>query len=340
MANVEKFGKSQAWAILAHDTRTKAPDKGYKNPDIDPTRTCMNWSLIDNSAPDSAYNRLKQRLSEVKLQNRADVKILCSWVVTLPEDVKPEDERKFFTAAFDFICNQYGRQNLISADVHYDESRPHLHCTFVPVVANTRKSRSEFGEKVSAKEVLTRQHLLNWHKALSEHVEQVLGYPCSVITHTTKKNRSIAALKASTEVQLRASVAKQEELTQIAEQNAKEAIEVHKKAEALAEQNKAMEAHLKRLSARPTARKQPGMLGNVKLSAEEYKQLCDKADAATNIISEKKLLTGTVTGQRVESLNTEVKTLREETTELAKDKEQLQKKVSILEKNIKNKKTE
>lgn len=325
MANVEKFAFSNAWAILQHDTRTKDLTKSiYKNKDIDLSKSDLNYSFIDNSKEDQAYNSLKKRLSEVKVQDRADVKVLCSWVVTLPADVKTDDECKFFESTYNFMCAKYGKQNIISADVHYDESRPHLHCTFVPVVKNTAKSKSPFDFKVSAKEILTKKHLKTWHTELSEHVEADLGYKVSVITNTTTRNRSIRELKQETAQKLQEEIDKQKELSEIAENNAQEAILIHRKAEVLDKQNNELEMLFKSLSERKVKRKKAGLLGTVKLSEKEYEDLCAKADAVGNLQDAYTTLRDSTTGKELERLQVKNEQLEAKTESLQKLSQELQ----------------
>lgn len=325
MANVEKFAFSNAWSILQHDTRTKDLTKSiYKNKDIDLSKSDLNYSFIDNSKEDQAYNSLKKRLSEVKVQDRADVKVLCSWVVTLPADVKTDDERKFFESTYNFMCAKYGKQNIISADVHYDESRPHLHCTFVPVVKNTTKSKSPFSYKVSAKEVLTKKHLRTWHTELSEHVEADLGYKVSVITNTTTRNKSIRELKQETAQKLQEEIDKQKELSEIAENNAREAVEIHRKAEVLDKQNRALETLFLSLSEQKIKRKKTGLLRTVKLSEKEYEDLCARAEAVDNIQDAYKVLRDSSTGKELERLKSKSEQLETQNKSLQKISKELQ----------------
>ena len=284
----------------------------------------MNYSFIDNSKEDKAYNSLKQRLSEVKVQNRADVKVLCSWVVTLPEDVKSEDEHRFFESTYNFMCEKYGNQNIISADVHYDESRPHLHCTFVPVVKNTTKSKSPFSYKVSAKEVLTKKHLRTWHTELSEHVEADLGYKVSVITNTTTRNKSIRELKQETAQKLQEEIDKQKELSEIAKNNANEAILIHQKAEVLDKQNNTLETLFLTLSERRIKRKKTGLLGTVKLTEKEYSDLCDKAEVVDNLQDAYATLRDSTTGKELERLKSKSEQLETQNASLQKISKELQ----------------
>ncbi|MBD2790567.1 plasmid recombination protein, partial [Xenorhabdus sp. DI] len=77
--------------------------------------------------------------------------------VTLPENLKgisEKEQRKFFEKTYEFLTNRYGgEKNVLSANVHMDETTPHMHFAFMPVVWDEKKQR----EKVSAKEVLTRK---------------------------------------------------------------------------------------------------------------------------------------------------------------------------------------
>src|SRR5699024_12773791 len=83
----------------------------------------------------------------------------CSWVVTLPSSLKEKNEneqQQFFEKTYEFLTDRYGgEKNVLSAQVHNDETTPHLHFAFMPVVWDEKKER----EKVSEKEVLTRNEL-------------------------------------------------------------------------------------------------------------------------------------------------------------------------------------
>ena len=67
---------------------------------------------------------------------------------------------------------RYGNQNVLSATVHYDETTPHLHYAFIPVVFDEKKQR----EKVSAKEVLTRKELSSFHQDLDKYLKQQIPH--------------------------------------------------------------------------------------------------------------------------------------------------------------------
>ena len=188
MANVKHFHRSAVRSILNHVTRTD----NYSNKDIDSSRSKYNYSLTTHD-PHEAY---KRRLSEVHCLNRANVNTLSSWCVTLPKGVKQADQKKFFEETVKFLKNRYGERNCVCADVHYDETTPHLHYCFIPVVFDEKKQR----EKVDRKSIFTLKELKTFHNDLQSHINKSLGYEVPILNGELKnrKNLSINELKQRT----------------------------------------------------------------------------------------------------------------------------------------------
>lgn len=189
--HVEKFAKSTVGHMLRHYNRMTL---NYGNENIDHLRSELNYNLAPKKSMDD-FSYYKQRLSQVKCQNRADVKTLCDWIVTLPKQNFTEvEENKFFQSSYDFMVKRYGEKNIISAWVHKDEAgQPHLHFAFIPVCIDKKRGI----EKVSAKEVLTRNELRVIHKEMSRHMEQVFGHDIGILNGLTAGgNKTIAELKA------------------------------------------------------------------------------------------------------------------------------------------------
>ena len=76
---------------------------------------------------------VRKRCAEVHCQNRKDVNVMATWVVTVPKDLPEQEHKAFFQASYDFLQQRYGRENVVSAYVHMDEVTPHMHFAFVPV---------------------------------------------------------------------------------------------------------------------------------------------------------------------------------------------------------------
>lgn len=193
MANYAKYTKGAMGHMLKHYERAKDENGEYLkfgNQDIDTKRTNQNYNL----AP--AHNQLDfihKRLDEVYCMNRKDVNVMCSWVVTAPEDLKLEQEKQFFQETYSFLEGKYGRENVVSAYVHKDEKTPHMHFCFMPVVADLKR-----GQKVSAFECVKKKDLEQFHEQLQRHLEK-RGILCSVINEATREgNKAIKELKQGT----------------------------------------------------------------------------------------------------------------------------------------------
>lgn len=199
MANVRKFTKAACGHLFKHYERAKElnPETGqleyvkFGNQKIDPQRTHLNYNLAVNQTMRQG-DYIRKRCSEVKLQNRKDVNVMCSWVLTAPKDLPQSKQAPFFKASYEFMAERYGKENVISAYVHLDEATPHIHFAFVPVAEDKKKG----GFKVSAKEVITKKELQTFHQDLSKHLETILGHSVSVLNEATKEgNKTIAELK-------------------------------------------------------------------------------------------------------------------------------------------------
>ena len=133
MAHAAKYTASASGHMLSHYDRSKDGLSG----NIDPSRTHLNYNL-GPEREGSQLDFIHQRMSEVRCLKRADVNIMCDWVVTLPKyqwhdnnihmtPNKEQVERIFFERVYRFMADRYGEQNIISAYVHRDETT--LICT-------------------------------------------------------------------------------------------------------------------------------------------------------------------------------------------------------------------
>ena len=184
-----KFNKISCGHMTSHFDRSA---KNISNENINESKTNLNYNLADQSMQQIDF--INKRCSEVKCQNRKDVNVMCSWVVTAPKDLSENELEPFFKATYEFLEKKYKKENVISAYVHMDEVTPHLHFAFVPVVKSLKKGKEI--EKVSAKELINRQELKLFHGALEKHIELSLGHEVNLLNQATKEgNKSIELLK-------------------------------------------------------------------------------------------------------------------------------------------------
>ncbi|MGB3961856.1 MAG: MobV family relaxase, partial [Sulfurimonas sp.] len=197
------YTKAQAGHLGEHYERHQKENGEYvkfANETIDTSRTNLNYNL----ASDLDKTHL-EKIDEIvtgnnyKLQNRKDVNVMCSCVITLPKELLKESsefQRSFFEKSYDFLGDRYGKENVISAFVHNDETTPHLHFAFVPVVKDKKKDIY----KVSAKELLNKQELKIFHTDLKKYLDREFGRDIKILNNATKEgNKSILELKSVSE---------------------------------------------------------------------------------------------------------------------------------------------
>ena len=111
MANYAKYTKGAMGHLTKHYERAKGENGQYikfGNQDIDISKTHLNYNL----APDhNQLDFIHQRLGEVYCMKRKDVNVMCSWIVTAPQDLKPEQEKAFFQESYNFLI-EIGRAHV------------------------------------------------------------------------------------------------------------------------------------------------------------------------------------------------------------------------------------
>lgn len=197
MAHMMKHTKASCGHMFAHFDRRA---EHISNENLDRTRTHLNYNLATHQTMEQG-EFVRKRCAEVRCQNRKDVNVMVSWVVTAPKDLPEAEHKAFFQSSYDFLKKRYGLENVVSAYVHMDEVTPHMHFAFVPVVRTFKQDKknpdiSTEVVKVSAKECVNRYDLQSFHEGLQRYVERELGHKVSILNEATKEgNRSIEELK-------------------------------------------------------------------------------------------------------------------------------------------------
>ncbi len=190
MAHLKKNTRGAVPGLAVHFERKT---DHHTNKEIDVSKSYLNQDLMADGS--DMLSRFNARLNDVYCMKRDDVKALATWIVTLPEEFTEtsyEQQSAFFEATTNFLNDRYGQENAVAAVVHYDETTPHLHFAFVPVVFDAKKAR----DKVSAKEVLTRHDLQTFHEDLDQHLKKVLPfYEQGILNNKTLPFENVAEIK-------------------------------------------------------------------------------------------------------------------------------------------------
>ena len=158
-------------------------DENYcpDNPQIDLSRTSGNYHTV---YPKRGYMEyINERISTLPLKRkvRSDAVLMCSFIIGSDGNffigLTPSEKRQFFEEATEYFAERYGRENIISAVVHVDETTPHLHLNLVPIV----------GSKLSAKQLFTRASLrelqTDFHEKFGKRWGLERGKPGSQAKH-------------------------------------------------------------------------------------------------------------------------------------------------------------
>ena len=148
-----KYKGPEIGHIESHNERTK--DEYASNPDIDKSRSCLNFHLLE---PERKYRAEAERqIKDAGCRTRSDsVRVVEALVTATPEFFKGKKKDKikaYFQEALDFIREHQDPKTIISTVVHMDEKTPHMHLCFIPLTADKR---------LSAKEIVGNKKKLTW----------------------------------------------------------------------------------------------------------------------------------------------------------------------------------
>ena len=110
----------------------------------DPERLSENKHGVADSV-DSAMGKMRERLPE---KRRKDAVLMVEYMMTASPEwfagATKEDKKDFFNKSFSWLCDKYGRENVIVATIHNDETTPHMSAFVTPVTKDGRLSAKEF----------------------------------------------------------------------------------------------------------------------------------------------------------------------------------------------------
>lgn len=210
MAHLKKNTRGSVKGLSIHFERKT---DNHSNEEIDVSRSYLNQDLMQDNS--DMISRFDERLENVYCMKREDVKALGTWVVTLPDELKNEkqnNQNKFFEETKEFLDKRYGKENVVCAVVHYDETTPHLHYAFIPITFDEKKQR----EKVSAKEVLNRKDLQTFHDDLDKHLKEKLPfYEKGILNDKTLPFENVEQVKKYNDELKKLTEEKQKEITEL-----------------------------------------------------------------------------------------------------------------------------
>lgn len=170
VATMKKAKINNVPGMLRHDFRES---DHHKNQDIDVRKSEQNYELVADHKlhKQDIMNYIEQHKSSNR-KTRSDAVVMDEWIISSDheyfESLKPDEVRGYFENAVDYFGSKFGRENIQYANVHMDESTPHMHMGIIPMTTDG---------KLSSKQVFNRNALRQiqseFPKYMQEHGYQV-----------------------------------------------------------------------------------------------------------------------------------------------------------------------
>ncbi len=150
----DKLTRVDAQGSYIHNDRRS---KGHSNKDIDPTRTHLNFYCKKNELTYiKEFDKMKK---EYNLQGhiRSNSIIMCEMMITSDNEffdkIGIEETKRYFKESYKFVCNykNLGEKYIVSAAVHLDETTPHMHLVYTPVI-HTKDEKGNPIDKICARD--------------------------------------------------------------------------------------------------------------------------------------------------------------------------------------------
>lgn len=165
------FGKYKSGNVFGLQKHNQRENKNYSNMDIDKARTPLNYDLV-NQGNINYLKRVKSIIEANRTSERAirkDATIYCECIISSDSDffenLTEDKQKEFFKNSLDYLRSKIGEEFIISANVHLDETTPHMHVGFVPIIENS----------LSAKKLIDRKFLREVQDQLPAYLKN-LGF--------------------------------------------------------------------------------------------------------------------------------------------------------------------
>ena len=152
---MEKYHKNDVAPVERENER----DENYisDNPQIDRARTKDNYHIISGYGTYTEF--INNRLRELNLSPRKDAVVMNSFVVgsdkTFFDKLSKMQRYMFFEDCTKFFAERYGKENIISAVVHLDETTPHMHLNLMPITSDRRLCSKQLFDKPQLQKLQT-----------------------------------------------------------------------------------------------------------------------------------------------------------------------------------------
>ena len=140
-------GSGSGGGLGSHIDREEGKERVYKN--ADPERTKYNANLAVTKYCEMPISKaIEERIKDGytgKTIRKDAVKYIMHMLTGSHDDMKAifsdkEKRTQWVQQNYNFICDRYGKDNIVRFTLHVDEKTPHIHCVTVPLMSDGRLS--------------------------------------------------------------------------------------------------------------------------------------------------------------------------------------------------------
>ncbi len=137
-------GKSGVLEALKHNKRTLQAERGT-GANIDVTRTPLNYCLTDPATPEAIATHAKVQMVKVGIDKPRKNQVMAVEVLfSLPIQWHSHVTQPFFNDCLAWVKQTFAGE-LLSFDVHLDESAPHAHAIILPLIEGKMQGNKLIG---------------------------------------------------------------------------------------------------------------------------------------------------------------------------------------------------
>lgn len=183
-ARIESYKYSQVGAIHREAVRELT---NYKNPNYNPAKSAENHYFERMEVTGSMEKwvdkyREKEGISGRFVKDAPNAKnstnVMCQAMFSVPADVKdlPRDKQlEVLSYCYDFFKIEFPDVPVVEAVAHFDETSPHVHINFLPIVERDHKKRGK--EKIFSTSLLMpgKDYFKGFQDRYQDYMEYMLG---------------------------------------------------------------------------------------------------------------------------------------------------------------------
>lgn len=172
-------GRNGVLVAMQHNKRTLQNERGA-SANIDVTRTLLNYSIASDATPEAIALHAKMEMLKAGIETpRINGVMAVEVLFSLPINRHKQDTKPFFADCHAWVLKSFEGE-LLSFDVHLDESAPHAHAVILPLINGKMQGSNLKGNRGNLKRLNNLFH---------EQVAHKYGLSKSERTHLNSEDR-------------------------------------------------------------------------------------------------------------------------------------------------------